>query len=147
MGLWDFKIGVSHREVRMVNSSKKHGFTLIEIIVVVAVIGLLLSLNYSSKQTVFDKNHEALAKAFLLEVSSRQASNWQQYGIYAGNLLDLNMVTPKKVAQHYTIEIEKLALHSGQQGFLVKAIPLLQQDMDRHLWINHLGKKSANWEF
>ena len=95
----------------MVNSSKKHGFTLIEIIVVVAVIGLLLSLNYSSKKTVFDKNHEALAKAFVLEVSSRQASNWQQYGIYAGNLLDLNMVTPKKVAQHYTIEIEKLVLH------------------------------------
>ncbi|MDG1693744.1 MAG: prepilin-type N-terminal cleavage/methylation domain-containing protein [Porticoccaceae bacterium] len=131
----------------MVNSSKKHGFTLIEIIVVVAVIGLLLSLNYSSKQTVFDKNHEALVKAFLLEVSSRQANYWQKHGAYAGNLSGLKVIVPKKLAQHYTIEIEKLVLLSGQQGFLVKAIPLLQQDMDRHLWINHLGEKSANWAF
>lgn len=131
----------------MVNSIKKHGFTLIEIIVIVAVIGFLLSLNYSSKQTVFDKNHEALAKAFLLEVSSRQASHWQQHGIYAGNLLDLKVTMPKKLAQHYTIEIEKLILPSGQQGFLVKAVPLLQQARDRHLWINHLGEKNDNWAF
>jgi Tfp pilus assembly protein PilE len=129
----------------MKHSRKKlpiHGFSLIELITIIAVIGILVVFNYSSIKSLFDSNREAEVKALLLEASNRQAIYWQQHGSYAGSLLELKITTPETLAKHYKIQLEKAFLPTG---YVIKAVPLGQNSKEKTLWLNHLGATSENW--
>ena len=121
------------------------GFTLIELMAVVVIIGALLLLNYANNQPLFDQGREAEAKAFLLEVSSRQASFWQQHSAYAQSLSELNMVTPDSLKPYYKLELTELAF--SYPGYLAKATPIIGDSLNKTLWINHLGARSSHWGF
>lgn len=121
------------------------GFTLIELMVVVAITGALLLLSYANNQSLFDQGREAEAKAFLLEISSRQASFWQQYSAYAQSLSELNVVIPDSLKPYYKLELTQLA--SSQPGYEAKATPITGDSLNKTLWINHLGTRSSHWSF
>lgn len=122
-----------------------HGFTLIEIIAIVAIIGILFAITQASKEPVFEKNNDAIAKAFLLEISNRQASYWQRHGHYAETLSMLKVITPKTVIKHYKIALEASLSPPHYSAYIVKAIPLVKQGDAKILWLNHLGATSVNW--
>ena len=124
---------------------KVKGFTLIELMVVVVIMGTLLLLNYANNQPLFDQGREAEAKAFLLEVSSRQASFWQQHSAYAQTLAELNVVTPDSLKPYYKLELTQPA--SSQPGYEAKATPIGDKSLNKVLWVNHLGAHSSNWRF
>ncbi|MDG2018397.1 MAG: type IV pilin protein [Porticoccaceae bacterium] len=122
-----------------------NGFTLVEITLVVAVLGLLIMVNYSNNKPLFDKGREAMAKAFLLEISHRQASYMQQHNTYAENLSELGAVPINSLASYYRIELIKSLFPNNQSGYTAKAIPIMDEDADKTLWINHLGATNSNW--
>ena len=124
---------------------KVKGFTLIELMVVVVIMGTLLLLNYANNQPLFDQGREAEAQAFLLEVSSRQASFWQQHSAYAQTLAELNVLTPDSLKPYYKLELIQLA--SSQPGYVAKATPITRDSINKTLWINHLGTRSSHWGF
>lgn len=126
---------------------REYGFTLVELIVVVAIVGSLLMLSYSNSQPLFELDREAQAKAFLLEISSQQAIFWQRHKIYAKNLSELKMRVPENLHSFYRVELTTLVGVSGQAGYLAKAIPAAANVTDKTLWINHLGATSSNWTF
>lgn len=124
---------------------KVKGFTLIELMAVVVIMGTLLLLNYANNQPLFDQGREAEAKAFLLEVSSRQASFWQQHSAYAQSLSELNVVIPESIKPYYRLELKRST--SSQPGYVAKATPITGDSLNKTLWINHLGTRSSHWSF
>lgn len=135
-------------EIKKVNckyGENVKGFTLIELMVVVVIMGTLLLLNYANNQPLFDQGREAEVKAFLLEVSSRQASFWQQHSAYAQTLAELNVLTPDSLKPYYKLELIQLA--SSQPGYVAKATPITRDSINKTLWINHLGTRSSHWGF
>lgn len=130
----------------MINNSKKSidGFSLIELMIVIAMIGLLLLVSYFSKQSMFDNNHQAQVKAFLLEISNRQASYWQQHGSYSETISKLGANIPKSLEKHYKIQLEQAF---SPTGYVVKAIPRVENGEGKTFWINHLGATNENWAY
>ena len=109
-----------------------NGFTLMELMAVVAIIGTMLLLSSVNNQA-------------MLEVSSRQASFWQQHSAYAQTLAELNMVTPDSLKPYYKLELTQPA--SSQPGYKAKATPIGDKSLNKVLWVNHLGAHSSNWRF
>ena len=134
-----------NKKVNCTYGENVKGFALIELMVVVVIMGTLLLLNYANNQPLFDQGREAEAKAFLLEVSSRQASFWQQHSAYAQSLSELNVLTPDSLKPYYKLELTQLA--SSQPGYLAKATPITRDSLNKTLWINHLGARSSHWGF
>lgn len=122
-----------------------NGFTLMELMAVVAIIGTMLLLSSANNQAIIDQGREAEVKAFLLEVSSRQASFWQQHSAYAQTLAELNMVTPDSLKPYYKLELTQPV--SSQPGYKAKATPIGDKSLNKVLWVNHLGAHSSNWRF
>ena len=122
-----------------------NGFTLMELMAVVAIIGTMLLLSFANNQAIFDQGREAAVKAFLLEVSSRQASFWQQHSAYAQTLAELNVDTPDSLKPYYKLELTQPA--SSQPGYEAKATPIGNKSLNKVLWVNHLGAHSSNWRF
>jgi prepilin-type N-terminal cleavage/methylation domain-containing protein len=127
--------------------SREYGFTLVELMAVIAIVGSLLMLSYSNSQPLFELDREAQAKVFILEISSQQAIFWQQHKIYAKNLSELKMRVPENLHSFYRVELTTPVTVSDQAGYLAKAIPVIDNVTDKTLWINHLGEISSNWTF
>lgn len=80
------------------------GFSLIELLVVVAIIGLLMAIAMPAYNQYVIRANKAAAKAFLLEVASRQ----EQFLIGNGNfglLTNLKMTIPEDVNRYFDVTL------------------------------------------
>lgn len=96
------------------------GFTLIELMIAVAIVGILASVAYPSYQRYVARSNRSVAIAYLNEVATRQ----QQYRLDArtfGSLADIGMSSaPSDVSTHYTISLSGAATATT---FTVQAAP------------------------
>lgn len=81
------------------------GFTLIELMIVVAVVGILAAIAYPSYQDHIRKTRRNAAQAFMMEVAQRQQQMFLDSRAFAGNVAALNMTVPVDIAPHYVITI------------------------------------------
>lgn len=86
--------------------SRSRGFTLLEVILVVVIVGILAAIAYPSYLNSVRKSNRASAQAHLLDIAQRE----QQFvldnrGVYATTVAALNITTPSDVATRYTILI------------------------------------------
>jgi type IV pilus assembly protein PilE len=66
--------------------TKKHtGFTLIELMIVVVIIGVLASVAVPSYTAYVENGRRAEGKAFALDIASRQERHFTQWSRYAGS--------------------------------------------------------------
>lgn len=120
------------------------GFSLIELMIVVAIIGILAAVAYPSYQSYVARTNRSAAVAYLMEVATRQ----QAYRLDArtfGSLADIGMATPPtEVGNHYTVSMPAAATATA---FSVQAAPKANQaSIDAKcgtLTINQAGAKSA----
>ena len=104
--------GVARRLPPPPRGRRSIGFTLIELMVVVAIVGILAAIAYPSYLDQVRKGRRAEAQALLMELAQRQqnflmirrryASSLQELG-YAGNGGDALNSTLRQVAQSYDI--------------------------------------------
>jgi len=87
-----------------VRFTAKKGFSLIELLVVVAIIGVLSAIAIPSYNQYLIKTNQAAAKAFLLEVASRQEQFLIGNGSY-GQLTDLKMTIPEDVNHYFDVTL------------------------------------------
>ena len=84
---------------------RSKGFTLIELMITMAVIGILAAIAYPSYQKHVIKSRRAAAQATLMDIAQRQ----QQYLLdargYAPDLATLNVTPPSNVSSVYAITI------------------------------------------
>ncbi len=72
---------------------KARGFTLLELMIVVAIIGVVASIAYPSYQRYLVKAHRSAAQQFMLEVANRQEQFMLDNRTYT-DLAGLGLATP-----------------------------------------------------
>lgn len=110
------------------------GFTLIELMIAVAVIGVLIAIAYPSYTNSLIKGNRAAAKSFVLEVVQKEQQYLLDNRTYfeadtAAEFEAVGIDIPKEVSNFYTVKVEPAA--GPPPSFLVTAAPIA-------------GKRNAN---
>ena len=121
--------------------NRQRGFTLIELMVVVAIIGILASIAYPAYGNYVIKGNRSAAQSYMLELAQAQAQYFADNREYAGSVGALSMTTPQAVSLKYDSTI---TTSEGPPGFLITATPKIgtSQASDPALKINNSGTKT-----
>ncbi|MGQ0809632.1 MAG: type IV pilin protein [Nitrospiraceae bacterium] len=110
-----------HKAIRHLAVSAQRGFTLMELMLVVCVLGILVSVATLSYKVFLDKAKEVEGEAVVHEVDRLEQMYHSQYHAYTVDqtALGLAMAGPLK---HYTVDI-RLGSAKSTIGYLARAIP------------------------
>lgn len=120
---------------------KNKGFTLIEMMITVAIIGILTAIAYPSYVEYLYKGSRAEAMSALLDIANRQEQFYADNHIYTSSLSDLGVQTTSDTG------LFTLSLTSDGSTFSVEASPAdhpATKDTDcTGFMIDELGQKTA----
>ena len=123
------------------------GFTLIELMIAVAILGVLIAVAYPSYTNSLIKGNRANAKSFLLDVAQKEQAflmDNRAYGSKA-NLLAAGLTEPKEFTNFYTWDVTLVA--GPPPGFEVKATPIAgkRNADDGWLQVDNTGAKTSEF--
>lgn len=118
---------------------KTRGFTLIEMMIVVAVIALLATIAFPSYQNFTMRNRRADGKDLAMRIASAQERHYTNRNVYTDDPGVLG-VNPVSEQQYYTAQI---VVPADGQSYTLNLIPQDVQANDRcgTLTINNTGYK------
>jgi len=120
---------------------RRRGYTLIELVVSLAVLSLLAALAYSSYQNHMIKVNRSAAEQFMTDIATRQAEYLIDARTYANSTgaSGLNIPMPTAVSNSYNVTI---AVTIGPPlGYLITATPTGRQTQDGVLTLDDTGQK------
>ena len=140
--------------------SRERGLSLIEVIIALAMVGILAAIAYPSYRNVVIKNNRAVAHSSLTELAARQDSYFSQRRNFASNLTQLGYPSATIYVRNnaglipdsggsppsgavYLLRIAS----SNDRGFVVEAAPVKVQAQDSEcgtLSLNAQGLKGAS---
>jgi type IV pilus assembly protein PilE len=123
------------------------GFSLIELMVAVAIVGILGAIAYPSYTSYLVRNNRSAAQVHLMELAQAQSQYMADSRTYADSVAGLGMATPAAVSGKYAIAIRVEA--GPPSAFTITATPLAggAQVRDGALSINSAGTRTpaAKW--
>jgi len=121
------------------------GFSLIDVLITVVIVGILAAVVYPSYQAIMRKNNRAAAESYLADVAQRQQQYLLDQRGYASDVSALGVPTPASVTPYYTIAI---AVASGPpMTFSASAAPIGSQASDlsgQSLTITNTGARGPS---
>ena len=128
-------------------SRRQQGFTLVELMVAVVIVGILAAIAYPSYTEYLVRSNRSAAQTYLVELAQAQAQFMADTRGYASSVEDLDLPVPDNVAAKYEIAIE---LDDGPpQAYTITATPVdgSSQAGDGALSIDQAGTRSpgAKW--
>lgn len=117
------------------------GFSLIELMVTVAIVAIIAVVAIPSYQSHVVKGNRAAAQAFMLDMENREKQYMLDARSYASTLGTLGMTAPADVSKYYTITIDVVAT---PPSFTITAAPIAgtQQANDGNLTLTSSGAKT-----
>lgn len=121
--------------------NKNRGFSLMELMIAVVIVGILAAIALPSYQNSVRKGRRANAQSYMMALSQKEQQYFLDRRSYttvkgAGGL---DMDVPSDVAQHYAVEIE---LSGPPPGFTITATAQGKQSVDGNLTLDSTGAKS-----
>lgn len=124
---------------------KKYGFSLIELMITVAVVAILTAIAYPSYQNHLRKGRRASAQAFIMDIANREQQyllDARNYAVGAAALSTLNVTTPADVSAHYNVTVGPAAV-TIPPTYLITATPTsTAQTADGVLTLDNQGNKT-----
>ena len=121
-------------------NKKTHGFTLIELMIVIAILSIIVAVGYPSYMEHVKKSRRDEGMGQLLELADRMERAYSDRGTYPTNISEVYVATTD--GGFYTLSI----VSANNISFTVNAAPtsLGQQDADKceTFTLTSLGEKS-----
>lgn len=116
------------------------GFTLIEMMVVVAIIAILAAIVLPNYSQYIAKGHRTDAQAAMLNLAQYLESQYNaSFNYPASNTIPSSLTAPSNVSSYYTLSVDT----SNNQKFTITATPTSRQnDSCGTLSITEEGKKT-----
>ncbi len=126
-------------------NSRQQGFSLIELMVAVAIVAILAAIAVPAYDGVIRKANRSEARDELLRIAGQQEKFYTSNNRYTDNPSVLGIPADGKTPHDaYTLTVD---VTGGGQGFLITATPVGNQTKDTTcgtLTYNNLGQKTAS---
>jgi type IV pilus assembly protein PilE len=123
--------------------TRDSGFSLIELIVVVVMLGILAAVAIPNYTEYVKRGHRSAAQAYITDLAARQVQFYLDRRVFADTVAALNVNAPAEIANRYTVAI---AVTPGPPAtFTITATPTGSQIDDRcgALTIDQAGTRGA----
>jgi type IV pilus assembly protein PilE len=130
----------------MMNLKRPNGFTLIELMIVVAILGIVIAFGYPAYRDQIAKARRADGMAFILDIADRQERFYADRGTYTTTMTDLGYADANSPeGSYYTAAITDDPANDLTITFTVTVTPQNGQEADTRcgtFTLTSLGAKS-----
>ena len=125
-------------------ASRVRGFTLIEVMITVAIVAILASIAYPSYASYIRKGKRATAQAALMDLASKEQTYLLDRRVYTTVLADIGFSMPTEIQGAYTITVACSPADCSSGGFTATATPTGSQAVsnEQSMTINDTGTKT-----